>query len=165
MKTDYSEYYLVTNFHIISAYRLKQNIEVEIYNKKRMNLKNLMSFSYLMLNNYIKYFPQSKGIAYIKIEKNIEIFKDIKFLYYDTKSEEDYKKYIKANIFSIINRHEKNSKFSSGQIVQINDYKFIHNIFIDNNSSGYPNTPINNDKNEIRVIYKGRDKLFKKNKY
>ena len=152
MKTDDSNYYFVTNFHILSAYRLEQNIEVEIYNKKRMNLKNLMSISYLRLDNYIKYFPQSKDIAYIKLEKNIEIFNDIKFLYYDKKSEEGYKKYIKANVFSFNNPLEENLKCSSGQIVQIDDYKFIHNISIDNNSSGCPIMLINDNKNEIRVI-------------
>ena len=69
---------------------MKQHIEVEIYNKKRMNLKNINPYD--NHSSHIKYFPQSKDIAYIKLIKNNELFNDIKFLYYDKKSEEGYKK-------------------------------------------------------------------------
>ena len=73
-----------------------------------MNLKNINP--YVELSSYIKYFPQSKDIAYIKLIKNNELYNDIKFLYYDKKFEEDYKRYIKANVFSIKNPLEEDPK-------------------------------------------------------
>ena len=54
-----------------------------------MNLKNINPYD--NLSSYIKYFPQSNDIAYIKLIKNKELFNDIKFLYYDTTTKTIFK--------------------------------------------------------------------------
>ena len=62
---------LMTNYHVINPSVENENIEIEIYNKKKMKLE--------LNNRYTKYLEQSKDIAMIEIKEEDEIYKDIIF--------------------------------------------------------------------------------------
>ena len=72
--------YLITNYHIISQGKINEHIEIEIeiYNHKKMNLKSKLD------SRKIKYFPRPKDITLIEIKNYDEIYNDIEFLDYDT---------------------------------------------------------------------------------
>ena len=75
MKISNSIKYLITNYHVINPDLINEDIEIEIWNHKKMKLN---------LNNYnIKYFKEPKDIAIIQIKNSDEIYKDINFLNYD----------------------------------------------------------------------------------
>ena len=55
---------LMTNYHIINPSVENENIEIEIYNKKKMKLK--------FKNRYTKYLERPKDIAMIEIKKKMK---------------------------------------------------------------------------------------------
>ena len=62
---------LITCYHIINPDLENKNIEIEIYNNKKMKLK--------FKNRYIKYIEKPKDITIIEIKESDEIYKDIEF--------------------------------------------------------------------------------------
>ena len=134
---------LITNYSIISQ-DIKANIEIEIYNKKTMNLK--------LNRRYIKYFPEPKDITIIEIRSSDEIFEDIEFLNFDLNYKFGYNIYENIEVFSLENPFNENPSYSIGKIINIKDYEFEHNISTDDNSLGYPIMLINNNVNIIQVI-------------
>ena len=53
--------FLFTNYHVINKDSINDNIELEIWNKKKMNLN--------LNQRYIKYFESQKDITIIEIKK------------------------------------------------------------------------------------------------
>ena len=60
---------LMTNYHVINPSLEKENIEIEIYNQKKMKLK--------FNNRYTIYMDKPKDIAMIEIKESDEIYNDI----------------------------------------------------------------------------------------
>ena len=149
--------YLITNYHVINPDLINEDIEIEIWNHKKMKLN---------LNNYnIKYFKEPKDITVIEIKNSDEIYKDIKFLDYDKNYINGYEIYNNADVFSIEHPQGKSAACASGKIIKIYDYEFDHNISTDNGSSGCPIMLLNDNINLIQVIgiHKNSDKLEKIN--
>ena len=134
---------LITNYHTISQEN-KENIELEIYNKKTMNLK--------LNKRFIKYFPEPKDITIIEIRSNDAIFDDIEFLNFDLNYKFGYNIYNNIRVFSIENPFNENPSYSIGKILNIRDYDFEHNISTDDDSLGSPIILLNNNINIIQVI-------------
>ena len=85
---------LITCYHVINPDLEKENIEIEIYNNKKMKLK--------FKNRYIKYIEKPKDITIIEINESDEIYKDIEFLIYDLNCiKTRYPLYKDADVFSI----------------------------------------------------------------
>jgi hypothetical protein len=136
---------LMTNYHIINPNVENENIEIEIYNKKKMKLK--------FKNRYTKYLKRPKDIAMIEIKESDEIYKDIIFLLYDYNCvKERYPLYKDVDVFSIEHPYGKGASCASGTIINIYEYEFDHNISTDNGSSGCPIILLNNNINLIQVI-------------
>ena len=57
---------LITCYHVINPDLEKENIEIEIYNNKKMKLK--------FKNRYIKYIEKPKDITIIEIKESDDIF-------------------------------------------------------------------------------------------
>ena len=67
---------LISANHAINSNLINKNIEIEIYNKKKINLE--------LKNRYIKLFEQPIDISIIEIKDLVEINKeDIEYLDYD----------------------------------------------------------------------------------
>ena len=141
--------YLITNYHIISQDKINEHIEIEIeiYNHKKMNLKSKLD------SRRIKYFPRPKDITLIEIKNYDEIYNDIEFLDYDSNyTKKGYKIYQNVDVFSIEHPLGDSAACASGKIININDYEFDHNISTDSGSSGSPIILLNNNINLIQVI-------------
>jgi len=149
--------FLITNYHVINPDLINEDIEIEIWNHKKMKLN---------LNNYnIKYFEDPKDITIIQINNSDEIYKDINFLDYDRNYINGYKIYNNVDVFSIQHPLGKSAACASGKIIKIYEYEFDHNISTDNGSSGCPIILLNDNINLIQVIgiHKESDKLEKIN--
>ena len=143
MKISASKNCLITNYHIISKDK-DSNIEIEIHNQKKMNLK--------LNNRYIKYFPEPIDITIIEIKSTDEIYNDIEFLDYDNKKREEYIEYEDVYVFSIEHPLGGNAACASGKIINVYEYEFEHNVGTDNGSSGCPILLLNDNINLIKVI-------------
>ena len=85
---------LMTNYHVINPSVENENIEIEIYNKKKMKLE--------FNNRYTKYIERPKDIAMIEIKENDEIYNDIIFLDYDNNyTKRGYSIYKDVDVFSV----------------------------------------------------------------
>ena len=62
---------LVTNYPIINSYFENEDIEIEIHNNKKMNLK--------FNNRFTKYKKYPKDLANIEIRESNEIYKEMEF--------------------------------------------------------------------------------------
>ena len=144
MKIYNSRRYLITNNHVISSDLDNQDIEIEIYNHKKFELN--------LNNRIIKFFPKPKDITLIEIKSDDKIYNDIKFLYYDLNYKFGYEAYKNESVFSIQYPLGEESACASGQIININNYEFDHNISTNNGSSGCPIILLNSNINLIRVI-------------
>ena len=123
--------YLITYHHIINQEVLNKNIELEIWNEKKMKL----TFD----ERFIKYFQDPSDITAIEINEKDNIYEDIIFLDYDSNFING--KSISKNeaIFSIYYYHNKKPMISLGKIKSvINENKFLHNINTEKGSSGGP---------------------------
>jgi len=139
----YFKDYLIVNYHIIFEDIPDGEIELEIYNHNKIKL---------ILNKYnVKYFPTAQ-ITIIEIDKNDIKFENIKFLCCILNLTENYDFYIKIFIFSIKNTFEEKITYSVGQIVDINGFKFCHNLINDKGYDGSPIMLISYNINEISVI-------------
>ena len=142
IKVSNNKRYLVTNYNIISEEINKDDIEIEIHNQKVFKLNF----------NVIKYFPIPINITLIEIKITDEIYNDIKFLYYDLDNNIDYKIYKNQYVFSIFYLFRKSALYSSGQIIDIIDYKLKHNIITDIGAGGCPIILLNNNTKYVTVI-------------
>ena len=136
--------YLITNYHIISPETIKEDIEIEIYNQKKMKL--------VYNNRYVKYYPKPKDITIIEIKNNDKIYGEIQLLEYDLNYRLGYKIYKNVNVFSIEHPLGEDAACASGKIKDINNFEFDHNIPTDDGSSGCPIILLNNNINIIQVI-------------
>ena len=136
--------YLITNYHIISPELTKEDIEIEIYNQKKMKL--------LFNNRHTKYYPKPKDITIIEIKNTDDIYIDIQLLEFDLNYRLGYKIYRNVNVFSIEHPLGEDAACASGKIKDINNFEFDHNIPTDDGSSGCPIILLNNNINIIQVI-------------
>jgi len=139
--------FLFTNYHVIKQEFINDNIELEIWNKKKMNLN--------LNQRYIKYFEDPKDVIIMEIKEEDNIYKDIKFLDYDTNynKEGEYNNYEKIDVFTLQHPLGNDVSCASGKISEIiNDYEFSHNISTEKGSSGCPIIKLDNNINLILVI-------------
>ena len=149
---------LITNYHVINPSAENRNIEIEIHNKKKMELK--------INNRYTRYIEKPKDIAMIEIKQSDTIYNDIIFLDYDYNCiQNGYSNYKNVNVFSIFHPHGEYAACASGTIINIYEYEFDHDISTDTGSSGCPIILLNNNINSIQVIgiHKEGDKMKKIN--
>ena len=146
MKISNNLLYLITNYHIINPNIINEDIEIEIWNHKKI---------YFDLNdhiNNIKFFEQPKDITIIQVNNRDEIYNDIEFLDFDRNYINGYNIYKNADVFTIQYPFGQNASCASGSIKDIYDYEFEHNISTNNGSSGSPIILLNNNINNIQVI-------------
>ena len=137
MKVSDNLKYLITCHHIINQVMNNINIELEIWNKKIMKLT---------FDERFKYFQKSLDITAIEIKEKDNIYEDVIFLDYDSNNIKGYSIYKDEDIFSICYDHGE-QEFSLGNILNINDYEFLHNIDgFGVGSSGSPIISLNNFK-------------------
>ena len=122
---------LITNYHVIFPDLKNINIQIEIWNNKKMIL-NLMG-------RYIK-FMEIQDITAIEIKETDEIYKNIQFLNYDLNYyQHGYNIYNNSFVFSIHYPLGLDATDASGKIINIyNNFEFAHNIPTENGSSGCP---------------------------
>jgi len=123
---------LITNYHVIFPDLKNINIQIEIWNNKKMILN--------LKGRYIKFMKIPKDITAIEIKETDEIYKYIQFLNYDLNyNHNGYNIYNKSFVFSIEHPLGEDAAGASGKIINIyNNYEFDHNIVTDNGSSGCP---------------------------
>ena len=102
---------LITCYHVIYPELENENIEIEIYNNKKMKL----TFD----NRYTKYIEKPKDITIIEIKESDDIFEDIEFLSYDKNYEDGYIIYKDADIFSIEHPYGDDAACAGGKIINI----------------------------------------------
>ena len=96
MKISKSLKFHFTNWHIINKELINDsnNIEIEIWNKEKIKIN--------LNQRYIKYFEKPKDITIIEIKEEDKIYKDIKFLEYDSNyKEKGYKIYKGVDVFTL----------------------------------------------------------------
>ena len=144
MKTSDSKKYLITNNSIISKDEINENIEIELYNNRKMNLN---------INDRLKKFlPSPKNITIIEIKNDDEIYKDILFLNYDRNSNNDYSCYKDKEIFVLYFSKEGLIQFDIGKIILISGYEFDCNIPNDKKYDGSPIFLFNSNVNLNKAI-------------
>ena len=154
MKINESQKYLITNYNIKFKKVINDDIIIEIYNHKKFNLN--------IKNCEIKYYEEPIDITSIEIKDNVNIFNDIEFLNIDNNCfQNGYKIYENIDIFLITNTLGNNVEFAIGQIINVNNFEFKHNIQTqaDDDISGCPILLLNNNINFMQVIgiHKKRD--------
>ena len=104
---------LVTNYHVLNPVLIHFDIEIEIWNKEKMILKE---------NDFcIKYFKKPKDITIMIIKDLDDINKNIEFLDYDANySQKGYLIYKGADVFSIHHPFGDDAACASGKIININ---------------------------------------------
>ena len=120
---------VITNYHIISKDSINKNINIEIYNNKKINIK---------LNNRTFSFFEDLDITIIEIKDTDSIIQYINFLDYDSNYIKGYEQYINLDVFSL--QYPKDEiQVGMGKIIQILDHaEFKHTIDTDYGSSGSP---------------------------
>ena len=136
--------YLITNYDIISKETINENIEIEIYDNKNINLS--------LHERDIQYFPKKKNITIIQIKKEDEIYNNVEFLYYDMNYINGYDIYKDVYVYSIGHPDGENASYERGKIINIKDCEFYFDIPIDKCSSGCPIILLDNNINLIQVI-------------
>ena len=147
MKISKSLKFLFTNWHIINKELINDNnnIEIEIWNKEKMKIN--------LNQRYSKYFEKPKDITIIEIKEEDKIYKDIKFLEYDSNyKEKGYKIYKGVDVFTLEHPSGGDVSSASGKILYIDNIEFVHNVPTDTGSSGCPIILLNNNINLIFVI-------------
>ena len=123
---------LISAYHVISFNLLKKSIEIEIYNKEKINL---------ILNDcYIKFFEEL-DISLIEIKESDEINnKGVKYLKHDLNYKEGgYNQYKFMEILCLQYPLGGNLSAQCGKILDIkNKYEFEHDIPTELGSSGSP---------------------------
>ena len=123
---------LISNYHVISSDLINKNIEIEIHNKKKFNLKLDKN------ERYIKLFGEKIDISIIEIKDSDQINEDIEYLNYDLNYEMGYSQYNGIDAICIGYPLENEVSCGSGKIIKINEFEFDHNISTEEGSSGSP---------------------------
>ena len=122
---------LITNYHVIFPELINTNIQIEIWNNKKMILN--------LKGRYTKFMKIPKDITAIEIKETDDIFKYIQFLNYDLNYNHlGYNIYNNAFVFSVEHPLGQEASAASGKILNIYDFQFDHNIATNNGSSGCP---------------------------
>ena len=122
---------LITNYHVIFPALMNNNIQIEIWNSKKMILN--------LVGRYTKFLDLPKDITSIEIKTTDKIYKDIQFLNYDHNYNPcGYNVYKDKYIFSIEHPLGQDAASASGKIINIYNFQFDHDISTDNGSSGSP---------------------------
>ena len=124
-----SSKYLISAYHIIDENIKNKSIEIEIYNKSKINLE--------LKSRFIKFFKQPKDISIVEI-KDSDGIKDIEYLNYDLNYKEGYSQYKRMEVLSLGYPFGKELADGSGEIINIDGYEFEHNIHTEQGSSGSP---------------------------
>ena len=140
-----SKKFLMTCYHVINPNLENNKIELEIYDKKVMQLK--------FKNRFTKYMDRPEDIAMIEIKESDEIYNEVEYLNYDKNFiDSGYLIYKEADIFSVEHPGGDDASCASGKIIDIYNNEFEHDIGTENGSSGCPILLLNNNINLIRVI-------------
>ena len=146
MKISNSLKCLITNYHVISPDVINQNIELEIWNHKKMKLD--------ISNRFIEYFPPPKDITIIQIKDIDSIYNNIEYLGYDSNYKYGYDIYKNIDICTVEYSLGKYASCASGRIVDINKYEFDHNIPTEQGSTGCPIILLNpGNKSQISSLF------------
>ena len=112
---------LITNYHIIFPDLINNNIQIEIWNNKKMTLN--------LKGRYNRFLKLPKDITAIEIKATDEIYKDIQFLSYDLNYyHSGYNIYKDKYIFAIEHPLGQEAAAASGKIINIYDFQFDHDI-------------------------------------
>ena len=136
--------YLLMNYPIINQENINDNIEIEIWNKDKINLN--------LKERNIKYFEKNKELTAIKLKEDDEIDKNIEFLSYDLNYKKGNLLYKYKDVFTIKNPFRDDSSCFLGIILNINNKEFDHNIPTENDSIGFPIILLNNNVDFLQVI-------------
>ena len=122
--------FLISTYHVINENIKNKSIEIEIHNKKKINLE--------LKSRFIKYFERPKDISIVEI-KDSDGIKDVEYLNYDLNYKEGgYSQYKKMYVLSLGFPFGEELSIGSGKIININGYEFEHNIPTEEGSSGSP---------------------------
>lgn len=138
-----SKKYVITNYHIIYDSMVNDKIELKIYNGKKISIK--------LKEHDIKFCPKL-DITLLEINNIGKIFTDIRYLHCDLNYKKIYKIYKEIFIFRIGYPQREEISFNYGEIININHFKFDHNIQNEMGQSGCPIMILNNNINIIEVI-------------
>jgi len=122
--------FLISTYHVINENIKNKSIEIEIHNKKKINLE--------LKSRFIKYFERPKDISIVEI-KDSDGIKDVEYLNYDLNYKEGgYSQYKKMYVLSLGFPFGEELSTGSGKIINIIGYEFEHNIPTEEDSSGSP---------------------------
>lgn len=112
---------MLTNYHVISESQINTQINIQIYNKEKIDIK--------LNDRYYKFF-EDLDITIIEIKDTDNIIKDI-FLDYDLNYITGYDTYKNIDAFTL--QYPKDDiEVASGRIIKIiNKYEFKHSIDTD----------------------------------
>ena len=136
--------YLLINYPLINQENINESIEVEIWNKDKINLN--------LKEKNIKYFEKNKELTAIKLKEDDEIIKNIEFLSYDLNYKKGNLLYKYKDVFTIKNPFRDDPSCFLGIILNINNKEFDHNIPTENDSIGFPIILLNNNLDFLQVI-------------
>jgi len=121
---------LISVYHIINENLINKSIEIEIFNNKIFNLE--------LKSRMIKFFKQPKDITIVEI-KDSDGIENIEYLNYDNNYKEGgYSQYKGKEVLALGYPFGKDLSNGSGEIININGYKFKHNMPTEKGSSGSP---------------------------
>ena len=138
---------LITSYHIIHEEMVNKDIEIEIYNQKKMKLN---------LNNNCKYYSQPYDVTVIEIKNNDELYYKVEYfnLFYNLSG---YSIFKNVDIFSIEHLSEK-VESSIGKIINIHKSEFTYTLSTNKGSSGSPILLLNNNNNINSILVIGMSK-------
>ena len=114
--------YLISVYHVINSNLKNKDIEIEIYNKKKINLK--------LNSRYIKFFKKPIDISVVEIKDTDGINEDIEYLKHDLNYKEGgYSQYNEMNVLSLGYPFGEELSTGSGKIININGFN-LSTIFL-----------------------------------
>ena len=112
---------LISVYHVINSNLENENIEIEIYNKKKINLK--------LNSRYIKFFKKPIDISVVEIKDIDGINEEIEYLNHDLIYKVGgYLQYNKKDILSLGYPFGEELSTGNDKIININGFEFEHNI-------------------------------------
>ena len=130
MKVNNSSRYLVSCYHTIGdAIKNNKEIELKIWNEDRIKLP--------CNGRFTKAFEDPLDIAIIEIKDSDSILNTIDFLDYDLNYMKGYSIYKNVDVFTVFFESDKMA-YSAGNIKEIKENEFGHDINLEGGSSGCP---------------------------
>ena len=137
--------YLVTAGFFLNKQNINEYIMLELWNKKIVK--------FIPNNRFIRYYERPDDVAIAEIRESDNLFNDIECLNYD-------KNYIIAgneiykgqNIFSIQYPGGGEAESASGEILNIHNKEFYHNMSTSSGSAGCPVILLDSNIDRIKVI-------------